>query len=402
MKPAISVVIPAYNCADYLSAAIQSALDQTYPNIEVVVVNDDSPDNTDEVVQPFLDRIVYIKQKNKGLSGARNAGFKACKGQYVCFLDADDLLLREKFERQLAVFEREPDLGIVISGYINVTEDGYTEIGRVEKNWQRDALEKLLNHEVFPPHAPLIRRSILDASSLFPEDIVTAESQEDWQLWLDLALNGAEFSSVPEPLCKYRHRPGSISADSIKHMDGARRVVNWLYQHPKAWLYLSQIERLSAIVEMERVGRAWKAGQIVLAAQDLTAAIDQQSAFWREPHIMFRLFQNSLSLSENNRFLKTKDVEWFENQMVNVLLPKLIDNTTVLDQMQAVTYLAISDMAYSKYDDVLRKRAINLALKHSWRVCISRQGVASLIRGGVGPQIGNALGKILRRLHINK
>ena len=180
----ISIIIPAYNCAEYIDKAISSALSQVGVRCEIIVVNDGSPDATDDAVQPYLDRIIYLKQENRGLSAARNAGFRASSGDFVCFLDADDLLLPDKFLRQLAVFEREPDLGIVISGYFDVAADGETVLQAVRKPWHRDALQRMLNHEVFPPHAALIRRSVLERSTLFPEDIVTAESQEDWQLWL--------------------------------------------------------------------------------------------------------------------------------------------------------------------------------------------------------------------------
>jgi glycosyltransferase involved in cell wall biosynthesis len=394
--PLISVIIPTYNCAPYLVSAIQSAMDQTYSNVEIVVVNDGSSDNTDEVVQPFLDQIIYVKQENKGLSGARNEGFSASHGQYICFLDADDLLLPDKVQRQLAVFEREPDLGVVISGYITVAEDGCTEINRVEKKWHHDAMEKLLNHEVFPPHAPLIRRSILEKTALFPEDIDTAESQEDWQLWLDMALNGVVFSSCPEPLCKYRRRPGSISSNPLKHSDGARRVVNWLRQHPKIGPYRSQVERLSNIIDMERVGRAWQVGQLDLAEREMAASLQRNPDFWREPVIIMRLFQNSISLEENNRFLETNDITWFEDFIVNTMFPGLVADAALLRQMRAVVFLAVSDNAYGHEQHEMRKRAVREAYHHSRLVCLSRQGFPSFIRGMVGPEIGSFPGRLQR------
>src|SRR2546430_1863396 len=140
--PRVSVIIPAFNSARFLGEAIDSALSQTHTNIEVIVVNDGSTDGTDDLVQRYLHSIRYLKQSNRGLSGARNVGFKASSGTFICFLDADDILLPEKFERQLALFEREPDIGIVISGYFDIDSDGST-IRRVEKHWHRDALDRL-------------------------------------------------------------------------------------------------------------------------------------------------------------------------------------------------------------------------------------------------------------------
>lgn len=387
-KPLISVVIPAYNCARYLSAAIQSALDQTYPNIEVVVVNDGSPDNTDEVVQPFLDRIVYIKQKNKGLSGARNAGFRAGKGEYVCFLDADDILLPHKFEKQMAVFEREPDLGVVISGYYDITDDGETILQTVYKSWHRDALTHLLNHEVFPPHAPLIRRSILEGSSLFPEDIVTAESQEDWQLWLDLALNGAEFSSVPEPLCKYRRRPGSISSNLLKHMDGASRVVGWLRRHPHGKRYRHQIERLAGIVEMERAARAWQVGRSDLAVETLAKASRQYPEYWMEPNTWLRLFTISLRLEEAIKWVRQPDPKWYKKTILEGYLVDVLEHIPkdTFQKLSASAWLMLCDLAYAGNDTELRKDALKKAWRSDWKVCLSAQGLPSTIRAFGGPR----------------
>src|SRR5450756_966886 len=104
MRPLVSVIVPAFRCAQYLTQAIESVLAQEGPSVELVVVNDGSPDETDEVVRPYLDRIVYIKQENRGLSAARNVGFRASHGEFICFLDADDILLPGKFRAQLGVF----------------------------------------------------------------------------------------------------------------------------------------------------------------------------------------------------------------------------------------------------------------------------------------------------------
>jgi glycosyltransferase involved in cell wall biosynthesis len=385
----VSVIIPAYNCAPYLEAAIQSALDQTYPNIEVVVVNDGSPDDTDKVVQPFLDRIFYVKQENKGLSGARNSGFQASHGEFVCFLDADDTLFPDKFTKQMAVFEREPDLGVVISGHLDIAADGKTIICAVEKHWHRDALEHLLNHVVFPVHAALIRRDVLDEKNPFPEVVNRGEYQEDWQLWLDLALNGIQFSSVPEPTCRYWHRAGSGSSYPLKHFDGARRVVNWLRQHPKIEPYRSRVERLSKIVDMERVGRAWQVEEVDLAARELALTMCQHPAFWREPGTMLRLFTGSLKLEEQARWSTRKDIHNMEEIMFCKRLPSLkpVLKSREYHRLSAATWLAISDLTYAKGDHLARYRGLFHALEQSPVVCLSNQGLPSTLRGLLGPKV---------------
>jgi glycosyltransferase involved in cell wall biosynthesis len=399
----ISVVIPAYNCAVYLPAAIESALGQTYPTVEVIVVNDGSPDNTDEVVQPYLDRIIYFKQENRGLSAARNAGFRACHGEFICFLDADDILLPEKFERQLAVFEREPDLGVVISGYMDVEEDGKTEIIRVRKPWHRDALERMLNHEVFPPMTALIRRSVLEASPLFPEDIDTAESQEDWQLWLDFALNGVQFSAVPEPLALFRNRSGSIRQNPIKHLDGARRVVQWVRQHPRAQSYRTQVERLAAIVEMERVAAAWRVNRPDLAVENLVLAVSQWPQYWREPLTFLKLFERSLTVQENATWQQKPATVWFQRVICDGILALETPSLSVDEKKPtlAAANLMLSDIAYGIHDEKMRHKALGWAIRYSPRVCISPTGRSSLMRGIVGPRVGSWLTSFIRRWRSN-
>ena len=388
MNPLVSVIIPAYNCAQYLSTAIQSAVEQTYSNIEVVVVNDGSPDNTDEVVQPFLNRIVYIKQENKGLSAARNVGFRASNGEFVCFLDADDILLSDKFEKQINLFWSEPDLGVVISGYFDVKDDGINILQSVYKPWHRDALQHLLNHEVFPPHAPLIRRSVLESSTLFPENIVTSESQEDWQLWLDLALNGVKFSSVPEPLCKYRRRTGSISSNPLKHLDGARRVVAWLSQHPKGKRYHRQIARLSGIVEMERVARSWQAGESELAITTLAQAFEKYPDYWIEPYTWLRLFTTSLQLEDAIKWARKPEPAWYSKIVLEKYIMEIskIMSKNSSQILSASAWLMLCDLAYSNLDDELRRKAIKKAWGFDWKVCLSSQGRPTTIRACLGPK----------------
>jgi glycosyltransferase involved in cell wall biosynthesis len=395
----VSVIIPTYNTGRYLAQAIESALSQSHSPVEIVVVDDGSTDNTDEVVAPYLDRIKYIRQENRGLSAARNVGFRASRGEFVCFLDADDILLPDKFERQLAVFEREPDLGIVISGYIDVEEDGEAPIQTVVKRWHRDALDHLLDHEVFPPHTALIHCQVLESVALFPEDIDTAESQEDWQLWLDLALNGVQFSSVPEPTCKYRSRKGSIRANPLKHLDGARRVVSWLRIHPHAGKYQVRIERLAAIVEMERVAAALRTGDKDIAAETLAASVQKSPRFWQEPRTYLRLFERTLTLAESAKWQKERDLAWFERCVIGEILPLASVRLGAAEygRLSAAANLALSDLAYGMHDLGKRWQAVTRALTSSPTVCMLKDGRASAVRGILGPGIGGVLASIARR-----
>ena len=122
--PKVSVIIPAYNQAKFLAVAIDSCLEQTYRDIEVIVVEDGSTDETRDVAARFGDRISYIHQENTGLAGARNRGIGESKGEYLCFLDSDDFFHPQKIQRQVELIEADPQLGFVYCDIVTTDEAG--------------------------------------------------------------------------------------------------------------------------------------------------------------------------------------------------------------------------------------------------------------------------------------
>lgn len=127
-KPTVSVILPTYNRAHLVGRAIQSVLDQMYQDFEIIVVDDGSGDNTEEIINGFTDtRIRYVKhQKNKGGSAARNTGIKLAKGKYIAFQDSDDEWLPDKLEKQMKAFKKASDeVGVVYTGFHRI-KDGIT------------------------------------------------------------------------------------------------------------------------------------------------------------------------------------------------------------------------------------------------------------------------------------
>ncbi|MFS8117396.1 MAG: glycosyltransferase family 2 protein, partial [Microcoleus sp.] len=115
--PQVSVIIPAYNGDRYIVQAVESVFAQTYTNWEIIVVDDGSTDETHQVLQPYLDKIRYIYQENRGVAAARNRGIQEAKGEFIAFLDQDDFFLPDKLAAQIALFRQQPSLGIVNSGW---------------------------------------------------------------------------------------------------------------------------------------------------------------------------------------------------------------------------------------------------------------------------------------------
>jgi len=200
MKPVVSIVIPSYNRAHVLPRAINSILAQTFQDFEIIVVDDCSKDNTDELMKSFLDpRICYVKHsQNKGGNAARNTGIRESRGELVAFLDSDDEWLPTKLEKQLRLFDQ-PGVGLVYCGFI------YTEAGSNEQQLCLTKLstayreDLLISNFVGTTSAAVVRKSFLDEIQGFDEEL---KSCQDWDLYLRLS-EVCGFACVEELLVLY-------------------------------------------------------------------------------------------------------------------------------------------------------------------------------------------------------
>lgn len=209
----VSVIIPCYRQAQYLAQAVDSALGQTYSHIEVIVVNDGSDDNAEEVAFTYGGRIRYIRQDNGGLSAARNSGLAVASGNYVMFLDADDALLPAKIEKQIEVFQNDPSIDIVYCDFYSMDLSGSVitdncSVGKARSVMDGDIFESLLLGGYFPVHAALLRKSLIEQVGGFDTAL---QSHEDYHLWLRLAGMGCRAKYIDEKLVLYRKYSGSMS-----------------------------------------------------------------------------------------------------------------------------------------------------------------------------------------------
>jgi glycosyltransferase involved in cell wall biosynthesis len=217
VNPKVTVIIPTYNRAHLIKRAIKSVLNQTFQDFEIIVVDDGSTDNTEEVVKSFNDlRIKYIKhQKNLGASAARNTGIKNSKGEYIAFLDSDDEWLSEKLERQIKIFEETKDkrLGFVYCGAIFIDEKKNKEIKRLLPKKRGDVYKDMLFDSItYGGSHNLIKKEVFDKCDLFDEkEVFKKGGQEDYEMWLRIAKK-YNFDFTKEYLVKYYIRPiGRIS-----------------------------------------------------------------------------------------------------------------------------------------------------------------------------------------------
>jgi len=199
----VSVIIPNYNYAHYLPAAIDSVFGQTYPNLEVIVVDDGSTDHSKEVLAGYGDRVVSVFQQNQGVSAARNNGVRASSGELIAFLDADDVWLPTKVAQQVQRFDNDAALGLVHVGVDEVDTRGNSLItrldglsGQVEKE-----LIMLTSRSIFGGGSGLmVPRRVFDEVGGFDQGLSTSA---DWDIFYQICERyPVEF--VPEILLKYR------------------------------------------------------------------------------------------------------------------------------------------------------------------------------------------------------
>ena len=228
MPKTVSIIIPAYNSAQYLPDAIESCIAQTFKDIEIIVVDDGSYDNTSEVAHRFP--VTYIFQPNAGPGAARNNGWRVSDSEFIQFLDADDVLLPTKIERCLQAFT--PDIDVVYTNYEMCSADLRESLATPKQMMPAtNMLLSLLNttQALTQTAAPLIRRSAADRTRKFPEKFNIAE---DWYLWIELAARGAKFRHLDEVLVRYRVTPGSLTKDPVKMAQGRLEAAEALSELP--------------------------------------------------------------------------------------------------------------------------------------------------------------------------
>lgn len=214
--PKVSVVLPTYQSACFLAKALQSVVDQTFQDWELIVVDDGSTDETRAVVAAFPDpRIRYVYQENRGAPAALNAGIRLARGAYIAFLGADDRWLPEKLARQVAQLDGLPaNVGVVYTDMYLLDLEGETVLGRFlegRRPPQGKVLSQLLRTDgaFIHPCASLIRREVFDRVGAFDEVLKT---HEDWDLWVRIAAL-YEVEALDLPLGMYGRRPSQLTKD---------------------------------------------------------------------------------------------------------------------------------------------------------------------------------------------
>lgn len=238
----VSAIIPTYNRAKYVVEALESALKQSYTNYEILIIDDGSTDHTKEVLKPFIlaNQIIYIYKANGGPASARNAGIKITRGEYIAFLDSDDLWLPDKLEQQVKYLDEHKDVGLVFTDEVVFTDDkagNNKEIARVifRSNYPGNDLsfKALFMGNYIPILTVMVRRTCIQDVGYFDESPDLRLGGEDYEMWLRIARR-YKIGHLPKILAQYRHHTQNVLGLDLEntYMGNIRAIQKLLNLYP--------------------------------------------------------------------------------------------------------------------------------------------------------------------------
>ena len=299
--PLVSVIIPAFKVASFIGKTLDSVLAQTFADFEVIVVNDGSPDTEEfeRAIEPFRDRIYYLKQENQGASVARNTGLQAARGEFVAFLDADDLWLPDYLQEQLRfINERGCDLvcadAILFGNGATENQTYMEELMDAAPSEGEVTFLQLLNTErhIITSGVVVRRQPIMDVG-LFDKNL---RNSQDFDLWLRLARHGARLAYQKKALLKYRQRTDGLTGDEVNCHKRELRIYEKIersygFTPSEREQFLPVIRERRALLEFE-LGKVYLArGQFKQACESFAQANQEQKTAKRHAVLwMTRLF----------------------------------------------------------------------------------------------------------------
>lgn len=234
--PKVSVIIPVYNAEKYLLEAIESVIDQSYDDWEIIAVNDGSTDSSPDILKNYEDRypskIRVLHQPNSGLSAARNAAIAAANGEYIAFLDADDLWLPEKTDEQVYLLDNNSDIGLVYSDIFELKNGKLKKRRNVigGRMFRGDIFDSLFYQNFIPVLSVMVRKSVLDKCGLFDP---VYHGTQDYDLWMRIA-DKYQIDFIDRQLAIYRIHEQNMSANNVEKMgrEDLELMEQWLEKKP--------------------------------------------------------------------------------------------------------------------------------------------------------------------------
>lgn len=370
--PEVSVIIPNYNQGHYVSDAIQSVLDQTFRSFEIIVVDDGSTDNSQEVIARFGDQVRYIWQENRGLSGARNTGIRAAKGQWIGLLDADDLWLPTFLETMMEISKRHAEAVVFYANASYINEEGIELRQNTGAKFPpEDAFyETLLRANFLIPSTILIHKPTIMEAGLFDENY---RACEDWDLWLRLAPHHRFIGTFTLLVC-YRLHASSLSADPTRMQKAVQSVVEKHFGaddgKPQNWtkekrIAFGSIYRYRVMTSIQRQ-QNWQ-----VATENLCRALQIDPTLATDLDLFYDLALGSqpLGYRGSGQHLKLNDnAAHIESMLAEVFAAPELD--AIRRTTYGTAYYALGLVAYNTGDLNAAQRFLGKALWHRadlWR-----------------------------------
>jgi glycosyltransferase involved in cell wall biosynthesis len=290
--PNVSVIIPTYNRASMVIEAVESVLNQTYKDIELIVVDDGSTDNTEDVLRPYFGRITYIKQENRGNAAARNMGLKEAKGELIAFNDSDDLWVEDKLEKEVRYLEEHPDVDMVCGNGIifgNTKDAGRLVISqsRAESLERKGiSIKDIFMKSTIRTPTVVIRKMVIDALGGFDGNLRVCV---DGDFSLRLLGGGYKATFINDVFFKLRKHDDNLSADREQRLLHSIKIIKKL---------LSEKPELEGIIGRENINKRLayryyrlaktyrKKGKVNAAFESITNAISL-----RPYSLIYRLYK---------------------------------------------------------------------------------------------------------------
>lgn len=262
--PMVSVVMPVYNVQDYVGFAIDSVLEQTYQNFELVLIDDGSSDASFAICQAISEidfRVRLLKQNNRGLAGARNTGIRASMGKYIAFLDSDDIWHKDKLAEHVALLEQNVNVGVSFNSSTFIDEKG-SQLGlfQIPKSSKPKAKDLLLRNPIGNGSSPVIRKEVLNEIAIRHDDgschyfNESLRQSEDIECWVRIATTTAwDFQGIARPLTFYRVNNKGLSANVQKQFDSWSKACFFMSEYaPKL---LNKFGRLAKAYQYRYLAR---------------------------------------------------------------------------------------------------------------------------------------------------